>query len=135
MSRSYRARSRWVGAPHGRDDASPKGDRAHGALLRREKLDARRGLQPAPGHRPEAHCLAQRKQGRRLGFAAGEWRRRWGRCIAPKRPTATVRSEEHTSELQSIMRISYAVLCLKKKKPHIQLPPHKQTVTRQWQEP
>src|SRR3546814_4589180 len=26
------------------------------------------------------------------------------------------RSEEHTSELQSIMRISYAVLCLKKKK-------------------
>src|SRR3546814_7227155 len=27
----------------------------------------------------------------------------------------TVRSEEHTSELQSIMRISYAVFCLKKK--------------------
>src|SRR3546814_2697895 len=29
---------------------------------------------------------------------------------------ATLRSEEHTSELQSLMRISYAVLCLKKKK-------------------
>src|SRR3546814_4458494 len=29
---------------------------------------------------------------------------------------ATVRSEEHTSELQSLMRISYAVFCLKKKK-------------------
>src|SRR3546814_8270366 len=28
------------------------------------------------------------------------------------------RSEEHTSELQSLMRISYAVLCLKKKKNH-----------------
>src|SRR3546814_4075965 len=28
---------------------------------------------------------------------------------------ATSRSEEHTSELQSLMRISYAVLCLKKK--------------------
>src|SRR3546814_6542201 len=28
------------------------------------------------------------------------------------------RSEEHTSELQSLMRISYAVLCLKKKKPN-----------------
>src|SRR3546814_9198165 len=27
-----------------------------------------------------------------------------------------MRSEEHTSELQSLMRISYAVLCLKKKK-------------------
>src|SRR3546814_9670378 len=35
-------------------------------------------------------------------------------------PTGTVlpigRSEEHTSELQSLMRISYAVFCLKKKK-------------------
>src|SRR3546814_7830581 len=31
----------------------------------------------------------------------------------------SVRSEEHTSELQSLMRISYAVFCLKKKK-HIQ---------------
>src|SRR3546814_4032477 len=29
--------------------------------------------------------------------------------------TFTVRSEEHTSELQSLMRISYAVFCLKKK--------------------
>src|SRR3546814_8945010 len=30
-----------------------------------------------------------------------------------------VRSEEHTSELQSLMRISYAVFCLKKKKKNI----------------
>src|SRR3546814_7149746 len=29
--------------------------------------------------------------------------------------TAVLRSEEHTSELQSLMRISYAVFCLKKK--------------------
>src|SRR3546814_7543816 len=29
--------------------------------------------------------------------------------------TASQRSEEHTSELQSLMRISYAVFCLKKK--------------------
>src|SRR3546814_5571888 len=29
-----------------------------------------------------------------------------------------LRSEEHTSELQSLMRISYAVFCLKKKKNH-----------------
>src|SRR3546814_6413439 len=29
--------------------------------------------------------------------------------------TGTARSEEHTSELQSLMRISYAVFCLKKK--------------------
>src|SRR3546814_1410379 len=31
-------------------------------------------------------------------------------------PSFPVRSEEHTSELQSLMRISYAVFCLKKKK-------------------
>src|SRR3546814_6446020 len=30
------------------------------------------------------------------------------------------RSEEHTSELQSLMRISYAVFCLKKKTKHLQ---------------
>src|SRR3546814_8049431 len=32
-----------------------------------------------------------------------------------------LRSEEHTSELQSLMRISYAVFCLKKKKKHSSL--------------
>src|SRR3546814_3601267 len=37
--------------------------------------------------------------------------RRW---LLPVR----LRSEEHTSELQSLMRISYAVFCLKKKKNH-----------------
>src|SRR3546814_5594240 len=37
--------------------------------------------------------------------------------IEAKRPPAERgRSEEHTSELQSLMRISYAVFCLKKKK-------------------
>src|SRR3546814_1757253 len=33
-------------------------------------------------------------------------------------PVAAFRSEEHTSELQSLMRISYAVFCLKKKHQH-----------------
>src|SRR3546814_8694227 len=49
----------------------------------------------------------------------------WRRCIrdfarrstSPKPPSPkSARSEEHTSELQSLMRISYAVFCLKKKK-------------------
>src|SRR3546814_7822822 len=41
--------------------------------------------------------------------------RRWG--LAEKMIAGTVyRSEEHTSELQSLMRISYAVFCLQKKK-------------------
>src|SRR3546814_8553594 len=35
--------------------------------------------------------------------------------------TVSGRSEEHTSELQSLMRISYAVFCLKKKKKSYQL--------------
>src|SRR3546814_6321074 len=40
-----------------------------------------------------------------------------GFCTAAlKSPSPTDRSEEHTSELQSLMRISYAVFCLTKKK-------------------
>src|SRR3546814_6414718 len=62
-----------------------------------------------------------RRQHRRARFrpAAGRGRDRSGR----KRPAAQIgaegsgqgRSEEHTSELQSLMRNSYAVFCLKKK--------------------
>src|SRR3546814_2543977 len=41
--------------------------------------------------------------------------RRHHRHLAPGEDLAENRSEEHTSELQSLMRISYAVFCLKKK--------------------
>src|SRR3546814_12189510 len=47
-------------------------------------------------------------------------------------PGSSGRSEEHTSELQSLMRISYAVFCLKKKKPlhpAQQPPPHEDKIT------
>src|SRR3546814_3078143 len=37
------------------------------------------------------------------------------RAAEIKQPKRRQRSEEHTSELQSLMRISYAVFCLKKK--------------------
>src|SRR3546814_6546673 len=47
---------------------------------------------------------------RAVEFGIGQPTRR---AIGEVRP---VRSEEHTSELQSLMRISYAVFCLKKKK-------------------
>src|SRR3546814_6892642 len=43
----------------------------------------------------------------------------WGGALAYRQRYGGVepgRSEEHTSELQSLMRISYAVFCLKKKK-------------------
>src|SRR3546814_3574120 len=41
----------------------------------------------------------------------------------------SIRSEEHTSELQSLMRISYAVFCLKKKTSTIKSIPAKHTLT------
>src|SRR3546814_6991980 len=40
----------------------------------------------------------------------------------PARPGGLARSEEHTSELQSLMRISYAVFCLKNKTQRNALP-------------
>src|SRR3546814_2759691 len=42
------------------------------------------------------------------------------------------RSEEHTSELQSLMRISYAVFCLKKNKMHTQRTASGKTVIRMY---
>src|SRR3546814_3199999 len=65
--------------------------------------------------------------GRAAGVRSGRGRpRRYrggraSRLLHPQRTdhlrgARPVRSEEHTSELQSLMRISYAVFCLKKKK-------------------
>src|SRR3546814_1032679 len=47
-----------------------------------------------------------------LGFPANNF---GGQEPGTNEEIATFRSEEHTSELQSLMRISYAVFCLKKK--------------------
>src|SRR3546814_9769567 len=47
-------------------------------------------------------------------FHEKAWRRFGSRLSCE--PSPSPRSEEHTSELQSLMRISYAVFCLKKKK-------------------
>src|SRR3546814_4724042 len=69
--------------------------------------------------------LRQRKQGAiRMGRSQGQLHRSPVRERAnanrklPEigRRAAHLRSEEHTSELQSLMRISYAVFCLKKKR-------------------
>src|SRR3546814_7169716 len=47
----------------------------------------------------------------------------------PRQPVlAALRSEEHTSELQSLMRISYAVFCLKKKTKNNTNPLYKKTI-------
>src|SRR3546814_2623081 len=52
------------------------------------------------------------------GAAVRRHRHAGAEMIARQTPEALalLRSEEHTSELQSLMRISYAVFCLKKKK-------------------
>src|SRR3546814_9387727 len=47
---------------------------------------------------------------------------------ADKHRSCSCRSEEHTSELQSLMRISYAVFCLKKKKPTPVKSPHNSNI-------
>src|SRR3546814_5149358 len=52
-----------------------------------------------------------------------------GLVIHADLPHDPERSEEHTSELQSLMRISYAVFCLKKKTAKNQHPPNLSTHT------
>src|SRR3546814_4493977 len=84
---------------------------------------ARRFAQPHFGFGIERHDRTFGKgDGRRLADAGAEMLRL---CRAEARENAQIggpseredqRSEEHTSELQSLMRISYAVFCLKKKK-------------------
>src|SRR3546814_4341978 len=49
-------------------------------------------------------------------FCTGGIRCEKATAFVKARGVEEVRSEEHTSELQSLMRISYAVFCLKKKK-------------------
>src|SRR3546814_9780364 len=51
----------------------------------------------------------------RWSTAAGVGARGGAAAWSPSGGTEVGRSEEHTSELQSLMRISYAVFCLKKK--------------------
>src|SRR3546814_3815704 len=63
------------------------------------------------------------EQGRNLALAdpGGKFDEHLGAVVegANRTPRCNrLRSEEHTSELQSLMRISYAVFCLKKKKKH-----------------
>src|SRR3546814_3689854 len=66
-------------------------------------------------------CVNDRTQ---FGHSGARWRRSFVpnseatidiRNFEPQTGTYSVRSEEHTSELQSLLRTSYAVFCLKKK--------------------
>src|SRR3546814_2625600 len=66
------------------------------------------------GHRAHTrHSQAQRSW--RRGSLRGRYRAVRVPPRSPRSGWCAARSEEHTSELQSLMRISYAVFCLKKK--------------------
>src|SRR3546814_5427528 len=72
-----------------------------------------------PGrHEPERRQCAERDQCRsepcRLAQPAGQWIGHNSAGVY-QRELGRERSEEHTSELQSLMRISYGVFCLKTK--------------------
>src|SRR3546814_2065119 len=79
----------------------------HVARARPRDLPADLGHPGVPLH--DARIRPRRPRGLCPGLLVG--------ALCRDRARATqARSEEHTSELQSLMRISYAVFCLKKKK-------------------
>src|SRR3546814_1715246 len=62
--------------------------------------------------------MGEQKITPRAGKNSSKNSARYGSSIAHSPSGRRHRSEEHTSELQSLMRSSYAVFCLKKKKPN-----------------
>src|SRR3546814_7881628 len=66
--------------------------------------------------------LAQAERASRSGRGLGDLMVRHELLAIARQAARERRSEEHTSELQSLMRISYAVFCLKKKKTHQHTP-------------
>src|SRR3546814_3314189 len=100
-----------------------------GGLRKVRALSARdwRGTRVFKGFGGRDRCLKTRGRHHRIASKTGFGRRRRaarGRMSIRARPPRRgggpwARSEEHTSELQSLMRISYAVFCLKKKKQDI----------------
>src|SRR3546814_9349019 len=96
-------------AAPGRVEARWRGTRQR----RRHEPAAGRAQARAPRPGPCDRAPAGRHPGRRTDGQADEETQ--AAAQGPDR-AAGVRSEEHTYELQSIMRTSYAVFCLKKKK-------------------
>src|SRR3546814_5068645 len=91
-----------ISSPDGGENGGPRRDRAVERRTPRIRIGARRSSHTRPvDHGVPAQCSAPSPR------QPGKSRREGGH--------AANRSEEHTSELQSLMRISYAVFCLKKK--------------------
>src|SRR3546814_6709518 len=85
-------------------------------LLVHPSPTAARGTPPAQLHPPRHHRQRRLRLAARSRLSEGGGRGRAFLSEGRKRLFRNGRSEEHTSELQSLMRISYAVFCLKKKK-------------------
>src|SRR3546814_4783932 len=87
----------------------PRSTRTHSFPTRRSS-DLHSAIHEA---RPDAHCVMHLHTRDGVAVSAVE------EGLLPLNQSSIIagaRSEEHTSELQSLMRISYAVFCLKKKK-------------------
>src|SRR3546814_1578178 len=69
-----------------------------------------------PGWRADEYSLPPTRKSRRCSTSSQPSASPNQRRLSAGSAQAAKRSEEHTSELQSLMRISYAVFCLKKKK-------------------
>src|SRR3546814_10403519 len=85
--------------------AGPRGPKASGVKAGWPRFGTKRGAQPA-------NPTAARRDARLFLALLGA-----KRSVRFDQPPGVLqfRSEEHTSELQSLMRITYAVFCLKKK--------------------
>src|SRR3546814_5457779 len=92
-------------APHLAVGAAARPERTAVAHVAAHRNGRRSGLERRLAQRPARHAAHGRPVHR---FCA--------RHGSGRLPLCAARSEEHTSELQSLMRISYAVFCLKKKK-------------------
>src|SRR3546814_3589347 len=120
LSERYGQREAETGRPRAAGPETYGRDRQGEAELQPRPLEYRGGRGQAPS------CAGQARRGR------GAKDRSRTACPARscsqagtgassgdvQRDAARTRSEEHTSELQSLMRISYAVFCLKKKNIH-----------------
>src|SRR3546814_3473916 len=95
-----RRRHRYRISPHRPEGDSAVRRRDHGAWLPSRLFGGYLVWQGRPGHSAREGGNGQRNQNLGEGLRAA----------------VSGRSEEHTSELQSLMRNSYAVFCLKKKK-------------------
>src|SRR3546814_1901898 len=116
MRPRFRYRALRIGIDHDRLQGipvDPVGDQPVGGLLpevRSIKEFPRCALVVAPDPFDSAPVRVDTGRGIKIVLA--------GNSPQGAKAVPAIRSEEHTSELQSLMRISYAVFCLKKKNNH-----------------